>query len=213
MIEYFIGELTVKKIDYVAIEINGIGYKLNISLKTYEELVEINQKEKLYVYTQVKEDDISYFGFKHENERELFRALISISGVGSKLALAILSTYNFEEIVDIVLENNINLFKKVPGLGIKKAQKIILDLESKVKKLIQLDANNKITSITKNNKIVSDTSNTEIMIMKEEISMALESLGYVNPNISDWINDEELKKFKNVGDAIKFILQKILNKK
>lgn len=213
MIEYFCGELTVKKIEYVAIDVNGVGYKLNISLKTFEELVNLNEKEKLYVHTHVKEDEISYFGFKRNNERELFRALISISGVGPKLAVAILSTYSCSEIIDIVLENNVNLFKKVPGLGIKKAQKIILDLESKVKKMIQTDANDHVISLMEKNKLVSETSNTALLIMKDEITMALESLGYVNPNISDWIKDDELKDIKDVGAAIKIILQKILNKK
>ena len=112
MFEYIFGELTVKKIDYVALDINGLAYKIFISLKTFEALGETGQDEKLYVHTHVKEDDISFYGFKTENERELFKALISTSGVGPKLGLAILSTYNVKDVINIVIESNSKLFTK-----------------------------------------------------------------------------------------------------
>ena len=105
MFEYIFGELKVKKVDYIALDINGLAYKIYISLKTFEKLEEIGQKEKVYIHTNVKEDDISFYGFKTENERELFKALISISGVGPKLAIAILSTFNTREVIDIVKLN------------------------------------------------------------------------------------------------------------
>ena len=133
MFEYIRGELAVKKIDYVALEVNGIAYKIFISLKTYDMLTE--DIEKLFIYTNVKEDDFSLYGFKTESERELFKALVSISGVGPKLGLAILSTFNTKEVIDIVIEENAKLLVKVPGLGQKKAQKLIVDLKDKVKKL------------------------------------------------------------------------------
>ena len=110
MFEYISGKLTIKKIDYVAIDINGLAYKIHISLKTFEKLDNIGNSEKLYIYTNVKEDDISLYGFKTQNERELFKALISISGVGPKLAIAILSTFNTREIIDIVNENETKIF-------------------------------------------------------------------------------------------------------
>ncbi len=213
MFEYIFGELTVKKIDYVVLDINGLGYKIYISLNTFENLVEIGNDERLYIHTNVKEDDISYYGFKKENERELFKALISISGVGPKLALAILSTYDVKEIIDIVLESNAKLFTKVPGLGEKKAQKIILDLIDKVKKLNIIEIHNEITDTVKGREIVSDTSNTELLLMKEDIKLALDSLGYSNADVSKWIKDEELAEIKNIGQAIKTVLQKIQNKK
>ncbi len=213
MFEYIFGELTVKKIDYVVLDINGLGYKIYISLNTFENLGEIGNDERLYIHTNVKEDDISYYGFKKENERELFKALISISGVGPKLALAILSTYDVKEIIDIVLESNAKLFTKVPGLGEKKAQKIILDLIDKVKKLNIIEIHNEITDTVKGREIVSDTSNTELLLMKEDIKLALDSLGYSNADVSKWIKDEELAEIENIGQAIKTVLQKIQNKK
>ena len=213
MFEYIFGELTVKKIDYVALDINGLAYKIFISLKTFEALGETGQDEKLYVHTHVKEDDISFYGFKTENERELFKALISTSGVGPKLGLAILSTYNVKDVINIVIESNSKLFTKVPGLGDKKAQKIILDLKDKVKKLNIIETYNENGEISKGNPIVSDTSNTKILLMKEDIKLALESLGYINADVSKWIKDEELSQINDIGEAIKSILQKIQNKK
>lgn len=213
MFEYIFGELTVKKIDYVALNINGLAYKIFISLKTFEALGEIKQDEKLYIHTHVKEDDISLYGFKTENERELFKALISTNGVGPKLGLAILSTYNVKDVIDIVIESNSKLFTKVPGLGDKKAQKIILDLKDKVKKLNIMEAYNENENISKGKSVISDTSNTQVLLMKEDIKLALESLGYVNADVSKWIKDEELSKINDIGDAIKSILQKIQNKK
>lgn len=213
MFEYIFGELTIKKIDYVVIDINGLGYKINISLKTFESIGEVGIDEKLYIYTNVKEDDISHYGFKKENERELFKALISISGVGPKLAIAILSTFNVRDIIDIVLGEEVKIFTKVPGLGTKKAQKIILDLKDKVKKLNMLEMFNENNVIANGKEILADTSsikfNSKLLFMKEDIKLALESLGYVNSDVSKWIKDEELEKINEIGDALKIILQKI----
>ena len=205
MFEYICGKLSVKKIDYVALDINGLAYKIYISLKTFEKMSNIESTEKLYIHTNVKEDNISLYGFKTQNERELFKALISVNGVGPKLAIAILSTFNTKEIVDIILENEPKIFIKVPGLGIKKAQKIILDLKDKVKKLEFSE------TIAENNNILSEnnTSNSEILLMKEDLKLALESLGYTDTNISKWIKNEELTKLKSISEAIKIILKRM----
>ena len=205
MFEYIKGELTVKKIDYVALEVNGVAYKIFISLKTYENLS--NDIEKLFIYTNVKEDDFSLYGFKTESERELFRALVSISGVGPKLGLAILSTFNTKEVIDIVIEENVKLLIKVPGLGQKKAQKLILDLKDKVKKLNVIEiSGNSLEQSTEN------ISSTKFLMMKEDLKLALESLGYSNADVSKWIKDEEMAKYNKIEDAIKDILQKIQSK-
>jgi len=206
MFEYISGKLSVKKIDYVALDINGLAYKIYISLKTFEKISNIGNTEKLYTYTNVKEDDISLYGFKTQNERELFRALISVNGVGPKLAIAILSTFNVKEIIDIIIENESKIFIKVPGLGIKKAQKIILDLKDKVKKLeffeIINEGNNTLNGL-------NNTFSSEILLMKEDLKLALESLGYADADASKWIKDDELIKIKNISEAIKIILKRI----
>ncbi len=205
MFEYICGKLSVKKIDYVALDINGLAYKIHISLKTFEKMSNIESTEKLYIHTNVKEDNISLYGFKTQNERELFKALISVNGVGPKLAIAILSTFNTKEIVDIILENEPKIFIKVPGLGIKKAQKIILDLKDKVKKLEFSEIINENSNTLNGN----NTSSSEILLMKEDLKLALESLGYADTDVSKWIKNDELIKIKNISEAIKIILKRI----
>ena len=205
MFEYICGKLSVKKIDYVALDINGLAYKIYISLKTFEKMSNIESTEKLYIHTNVKEDDISLYGFKTQNERELFKALISVNGVGPKLAIAILSTFNTKEIVDIILENEPKIFIKVPGLGIKKAQKIILDLKDKVKKLEFSEIINENSNTLNGN----NTSSSEILLMKEDLKLALESLGYADTDVSKWIKNDELIKIKNISEDIKIILKRI----
>ena len=205
MFEYICGKLSVKKIDYVALDINGLAYKIYISLKTFEKMSNIESTEKLYIHTNVKEDNISLYGFKTQNERELFKALISVNGVGPKLAIAILSTFNTKEIVDIILENEPKIFIKVPGLGIKKAQKIILDLKDKVKKIEFSEIINENSNTLNGN----NTSSSEILLIKEDLKLALESLGYADTDVSKWIKNDELIKVKNISEAIKIILKRI----
>ena len=205
MFEYICGKLSVKKIDYVALDINGLAYKIYISLKTFEKMSNIESTEKLYIHTNVKEDNISLYGFKTQNERELFRALISVNGVGPKLAIAILSTFNVKEIIDIIIENESKIFIKVPGLGIKKAQKIILDLKDKVTKLEFSEIINENSNTLNGN----NTSSSEILLMKEDLKLALESLGYADTDVSKWIKNDELIKIKNISEAIKIILKRI----
>jgi Holliday junction DNA helicase RuvA len=205
MFEYIKGELTVKKVDYVALEVNGIAYKIFISLKTYEKLT--GENEKLFIYTNVKEDDFSLYGFKTESERELFRALVSISGVGPKLGLAILSTFNTKEVIDIVIEENTKLLVKVPGLGQKKAQKLIVDLKDKVKKLNVIEI-----SQGGGHDVSSSMPSTKALMMKEDLKLALESLGYSNADVSKWLKDEEIEGYTRIEDAVKDILKKIQSK-
>ena len=207
MFEYIFGKLAIKKIDYVAIDINGLAYKIYISLKTFEKLNEIGKDEKLYIFTNVKEDDISFYGFKTQNERELFKELITISGVGPKLAIAILSTFEVQEVIEIVSVDETKIFTKVPGLGLKKAQKIILDLKDKVKKL------NISESFEEKNKNSQINFNSEILNLKEDLKLALDSLGYQNEDVSKWITDEELCEISDISEVIKIVLQKIQSKK
>ena len=155
----------------------------------------------------MKEDNISFYGFKTQNERELFKGLITISGVGPKLAIAILSTFEVKEVIEIVSVDEIKIFTKVPGLGLKKAQKIILDLKDKVKKL------NISESFEEKNKNSQINFKSEVLILKEDLKLALDSLGYQNEDVSKWITDEELCEISDISEVIKIVLQKIQSKK
>jgi len=116
---------------------------------------------------------------------------------------------NIGEIIESVTEDESKIFTRVPGLGIKKAQKIILDLKDKVKKLDLTETIEEISDISSGKLITSNTSNPKLLLMKEDLKLALESLGYINSDVSKWITDKELVQVKDISEAIKMILQKI----
>ena len=131
MYEYITGKLAEATPTYAVIEAHGIGYFINISLKSYSE-IEGKTEAKLYVHFIVREDQQTLFGFTTKLERELFRQLISVSGVGGNTARMILSTYSPRELQNLIATENAVLLKNVKGLGLKTAQKIIVELSGKM---------------------------------------------------------------------------------
>ena len=132
MITQISGRLIEKTPTYVVIECNGIGYMINISLQTFSL---INDEAcKLYTHLSVKEDSHTLYGFFNQNERHLFRNLISVSGVGPSTAQVILSTYSAEEIISFITSADVAAIQHVKGIGAKTAQRIIIDLKDKVAK-------------------------------------------------------------------------------
>ena len=131
MYEYITGKLAEATPTYAVIEACGIGYFINISLKSYSD-IEGKSEAKLYVHFIVREDQQTLFGFTTKLERELFRQLISVSGVGGNTARMILSTYSPRELQNIIATENAVLLKNVKGLGLKTAQKIIVELSGKM---------------------------------------------------------------------------------
>lgn len=131
MYEYITGKLAEATPTYAVVEAGGIGYFINISLKSYSE-IEGQEQAKLYVHFIVREDQQTLFGFTTKLERELFRQLISVSGVGGNTARMILSTYSPRELQNIIATENAVLLKNVKGLGLKTAQKIIVELSGKM---------------------------------------------------------------------------------
>jgi Holliday junction DNA helicase RuvA len=134
MYEYINGKLAEITPAYAVIEAAGVGYFINISLKTYSEIEKLSDA-KLYVHFIVREDQQTLFGFSTKLERELFRQLISVSGVGGNTARMILSTYTARELQNIIATENAVLLKNVKGLGLKTAQKIIVELSGKMLEL------------------------------------------------------------------------------
>lgn len=198
MFEYIEGRITVKKVDYVAVDVGGIAYRIYISLNTYEKLKKEN--ERLYIHNYVREDMFVLYGFFEERERELFQKLINISGVGAKLAIAILSTFNVSDLKKIILGEDIKMLTKVPGLGAKKAQKLIVDIKDKLPANLTLeDSEDKDTIKNKE--------------LEENIYLALASLGYSNKDIDKFVSKKDIESYKNIEEAIKDILRKIQSKK
>ncbi len=132
MITHIKGNLVKKTPTYVVIECNGIGYKLNISLQTFSKIKEENCI--LFTHFSVKEDSQTLYGFADEDERELFRKLISVSGVGPSTAQIVLSTYTPTETNQYIITGDVSALQSVKGIGVKTAQRIIIDLKDKLAK-------------------------------------------------------------------------------
>lgn len=131
MIEYIKGELAELLATYAVVECCGVGYVANISLNTYSALQ--GKKEcKLYISEVIREDAHTLFGFFSKEERELFLLLITVSGIGGNTARMILSAYSPAELVSIISQGNVNSLKSVKGIGLKTAQRVIVDLKDKL---------------------------------------------------------------------------------
>jgi Holliday junction DNA helicase RuvA len=147
MYEYISGLVTDLAPTYAVIDAGGVGYYINISLQTYS-AIEGEKSARLYVHFAVREDAQVLYGFATKLERELFRQLISVSGVGGNTARMILSTYSTSELRNIIATENAVMLKNVKGLGLKTAQKIIVELSGK---MLELGADRDVAPVVAGN--------------------------------------------------------------
>ncbi len=133
MFAYIKGSLEMKFKNYVVIDVGGLGYKIFMAENAINSIGEIGEIVKVFTYYRVREDDVSIFGFKTQEELRMFELLLSVSGVGAKSALVMLSCIEPSEFAIAVISNNVKLLTQVPGIGTKSAQRIILELKDKVK--------------------------------------------------------------------------------
>ena len=194
MFEYLKGKVEYKKPDYLALDVNGVGYKVNISLRVYDR-IKTGEIVRLYIYNYIKEDAFKLIGFLEERERNLFEMLLGVKGVGVSLALSIMSTFDVEQLRKIVGENDYTTLKRVPKLGEKKAQQVILDLKGKLK--------------TIGNLFTQDENILETFAIEDELYEALESLGYSQKEINSLVSKEEIRSFTSIEEAIKYVLKKV----
>jgi holliday junction DNA helicase RuvA len=133
MIEYLKGKLAIKTPTYLVIETGGVAYYLNISLQTYSRLPD-DESCKIYTHLAIQEDAHTLYGFFDQEERALFRQLISVSGVGASTARMILSSLNAQELQQAITTGDVALLQSIKGIGAKSAMRIIIDLKDKLKK-------------------------------------------------------------------------------
>tara|TARA_B100002052_G_scaffold277376_1_gene282812 strand:+ start:258 stop:839 length:582 start_codon:yes stop_codon:yes gene_type:complete len=192
MITFIKGKLIEKNPSFVVVECSGVGYLLRISLQTYSKLPN-DENCILFTHLSIKEDSHTLFGFFDKEERELFRFLISVSGVGPNTAQTILSSLTPNEIQHAIINDNVTLLRGVKGIGGKTAQRIILDLKDKIAKL-SLNINSS-----------SSLYNT----IREEALSALTMLGFSKNNIDKFV-DNELKE--NASLEVEELVKRVLKK-
>ena len=193
MITQLKGRLVEKSPTDVVIDCNGVGYLVNISLNTFSKLTD-SESIGLYTHLQVKEDSHTLFGFFEKTERNLFRQLISVSGIGASTARTMLSSLSPSEIQSAIISGNVATIQSVKGIGSKTAQRVIIDLKDKV------------SLISENDEFIGNIGNTN----KDAALSALEVLGYSRKQTSKLIemlvnNSPEM----SVEELIKGALNKL----
>ena len=190
MIAHIQGKLVEKTPTDVVIDCNGVGYHVNISLHTFS-LLPQTDFIKLYTYLQIKEDAHSLYGFVEKSERELFKLLLSVSGIGAGIARTMLSSLDPKQIIQAIANGDVGTVQSIKGIGNKTAQRVILDLRDKVLKIYDLNE----ISVAQHN------------INREESLSALEVLGYVRKN-AEKVVDKILKE--NPEASVEFIIKQAL---
>ena len=135
MIALLTGKLAYKSPEFIILDVNGVGYQVHIPFSTYYTLPAEGGAVSLQIHTSVKEDAINLYGFRTQQEKELFQLLIGVSGVGPKLATGILSNSEPSELADSLVNGNLARLSAIPGIGKKTAERLVLELKEKMKKL------------------------------------------------------------------------------
>ncbi len=185
------GEITLKKNTYVVISSGGLGFKVFIPLNTYKRLPETGEKVTLLTHFHVREDDMSLYGFLEEKELSFFEALLSVSGIGPKSALGVLSVAPVDRLAGAVSKGETELLQKSYGIGKKTAERIVLELKDK----ITFDGK-------KGDEVV------RLMESDSDVYEALTSLGYSGKQAKAAI-DKIDRKFKGVDERLRDALNKI----
>ena len=196
MIARICGKLIEKLPTRVIIDISGVGFEVLISSRTYEKLPATGNVTSLNIYTHIREDEIKLIGFDSEEEKDLFLKLISVSGISVKIALSSFSIYSVDELTRIILSKDVDLIRRIPGVGKKLAERMIVELKDKLE---ESEFDNLKTSGTFENEKIS------------EVRQALKALGYNVREIDkviEKINIEDLKNMRT-EEILKLALKEV----
>ena len=187
MLAYINGKIEIKTNEYVIADVGGIGYKIFMSESSLAEL-ELGSNKKIFTYMKVREDDISLYGFLNNEELLTFELLISVGGVGAKTAIGILSNIAPSSFALAVISNDVNTLKKLPGIGDKTAQRIILELKDKMKSE---------SAISQTDEEIKTTVKLDSKV--EDAMEALTVLGYNRKEIEKVLDKIETKELDVEG--------------
>lgn len=185
MISYLSGKVIISKPDYIILDTGGVGYKIFVSI------VEINETQKydFFIHEHIREDCYDLYGFNKIEELELFQRLISVNGIGPKAAMAIMSSFEYEKIIQAIISEDISFFQSVSGIGRKVATKIILELKSKI---AGLESENLLKSVDSGGEIIE----------------ALETLGYKKSEVQKML-PKIPENISSVEEKIRWCLKNI----
>ena len=167
MIALLSGKIAYKGISHIVVDTQGVGYRVFIPLTTFYELPDAGQPVTLHIHTSVKEDAINLFGFYTLQERELFQLMISVSGVGPKVAMNVLSRISATELLEAISGGNLTKLIAIPGIGRKTAERLILELREKA-----------VKKMTEDQIPVLDAQQRQSGMIREDVLSALVNLGY-----------------------------------
>lgn len=194
MYAYIKGNLEEKSTDSIVVETAGIGYKIYVSEHTMAKLGEIGEKVKIYTHYHVREDNISLYGFMSNEELKMFELLLQVSGIGAKTAIAMLSNITPSKFALAIISNDLKTLTKIPGIGNKSAQRMVLELKDKLKTQ---------TAIEDDEEEATPNDNSESI---NEAGQALQILGYNKSEISkvfDKFDTHNLSTEELIKEALK----------
>ena len=197
MYHYLTGKISEKTPVAVILDVNGIGYEVRVSLSTFSSLPNLGETVKLFTHFVVREDAQLLYGFATEEEREAFRLLISISGIGPKLAITLLSGVTLPELKRAIQEKNIPVLTAISGIGQKTAERVIIELKDKIGK----------AEVSAGKELIHDASVSDQMV--EDSVSALVSLGYTKQRAKDAIQ-KTLKTLLGKKPSVEEIIRSAL---
>ena len=198
MYAYIKGELAEINTDHIVIEAGGIGYQVFVSLQTFDYLPSVGENLKIYTYLYLREDAMILYGFLTKDDLELFKLLISVSGIGPKGGLAILSTLEADDLRFAILSGDAKAISKAPGVGGKTAQRVILELKDKLSLEDAFEA--KTEYVQKNAAAVGGS-------VKNDAVMALTALGYSSTESLKAVSAVEITEDMDVEEVLKAALK------
>ena len=195
MFAYIKGTVEIKTNDYVVIDVGGIGYKIFMPLSSIEKLGDIGNNVKVHTYYYVREDNISLYGFYSLEELRMFELLLSVSGIGAKSANNILSAINPSSFALAIISNDVSKLTKLPGIGAKTAQRVILELKDKLKTEETINQDERISvAIKDDSKISESTAALKVLgYSTKEIEQALSSFDSSDLQVEDIIRQALVK--------------------